>query len=254
MVVYRLEGNAEAHLPLLLSLKEVPANLQVSYNDHPTAISLRPGQQFELRVTNQGSQEAVVETAFKVVSAPGALVELPLVLQLKVPPLVVRRNGSGWIWAWVGSLAALLLGLSLTLARLRRTAPVAHRTGRMGTGPRMSYGPSEGGEVRVLSPARPSLISLDFFGAAPEQRRKYIPALMSECDLGEVIGDAGLERLRVRPGSGGLEVTHIPGHLSLSVGAKDPLTPGRTVEMGRIIYISDISTGAGIGILSVQKM
>lgn len=256
VVVYRLEGNAEARLPLLLSLKEVPANLQVSYNDQPTAISLRPGQQFELGVSNQGSQEAVVETAFRVVSAPGALVELPPVLQLKVPPLVVRRNGSGWIWAWawVGALGALLLGLSLTLARLRRTAQVALRTGRMGTGPRMSYRPSEGGEVRVLSLAPPSLISLDFFGAAPEQRRKYIPALMSECDLGEVIGDAGLERLRVRPGSGGLEVTHIPGHLSLSVEAKDPLTPGRTVEMGRIIYISDISTGGSIGILSVQKM
>jgi hypothetical protein len=254
VVVYRLEGSPEATLPLLLSLKEVPPTLQVSYNDSPTAISLRPGQQFELRVSNQSPQEAVVETAFRVVSAPGALVELPPVLQLKVPPLEVSRDESGWWWALVGLLGAMLLGLHQIWVRMRRTAPVALRAEPMSTGLSMSYGPSEGGEVRVLRPSTTSLISLDFFGAAPEQRRKYIPALMSECDLGEVIGDAGLERLRVRPGLGGLEVIHIPGHLSLSIEAKDPLTPGQTVELGRTIYISDISNGAGIGILSVQKM
>ncbi len=255
VVVYRLEGSAEATLPLLLSLKEVPPTLRVSYNDNPTAISLRPGQQFELRVSNQSPQEAVVETAFRVVSAPGALVELPPVLQLKVPPIVVSRDWPGWLWALVGLLGAMLLGLSQILVRMRRTAPVALRAEPMGTGLSMSYGPSEGVEVRVLYPSpTTSLISLDFFGAAPEQRRKYIPALMSEYDLGEIIGDAGLERLRVRPGLGGLEVIHIPGHLSLSIEAKDPLTPGQTVELGRTIYISDISNGAGIGILSVQKM
>lgn len=255
VVVYRLEGNIEATLPLELSLKEVPPALRVSYNDNPTAITLRPGQQFELRVSNQSPQEAVFETAFKVVSAPGALVELPPVLQLKVPPIAVSRGWPGWLWALAGLLGAMLLALSPILMRMRRTAQAALRTEPMGAGLSMSYGPSEGGEVKVLHlPTATSLISLDFFGAAPEQRRKYIPTLMSEYDLGQAIGDAGLERLRVRPGLGGLEVIHIPGHLSLSVEAKDPVIPGQTVELGRTIYISDISSGVGIGILSVQKM
>jgi hypothetical protein len=254
VVVYRLEGSAEATSPLELSLREVPPALRVSYNDHPTAISLRPGEQFELRVSNQSPQEAVVETAFKVVSAPGALVELPPVWRLKVPPIVVSRGWPGWLWVLAGLLGAVLLG-SLMLVRMRRTALAALRAEPVGAGLSMSYGPSGGEEVRVLHPtATPSLISLDFFGAVPEQRRKYIPTLMSEYDLGQAIGEVGLERLRVRPGPGGLEVIHIPGHLSLCVEARDPVTPGQTVELGRTIYISDISSGAGVGILSVQKM
>jgi len=236
VVVYRLEGNIEATFPLELSLKAVPPALRVSYNDNPTAITLRPGQQFELRVSNQSPQEAVLETAFKVVSAPGAHVELPPVLQLKVPPIVVSRGWPGWLWALAGLLGAVLLALSPILIRMRRTARLALQAETMDAGLSMSYGPSEGGEVKVLNqPTATRLISLDFFGAAPEQRRKYIPTLMGEYDLGQTIGDAGLERLRVRPGLGGLEVIHIPGHLSLFVEAKDPVIPGQTVELDRTI-------------------
>lgn len=255
VVVYRLEGSPEATLPLELSLKEVPPVLRVSYNDHPEAVSLRPGEQFELRVSNPGQQEAVLETAFKVTSAPGALVELPPVLRLTVPPLGVSRGWPGWGWALMGLLGVMLLaGLGQLWVRLRRTAQTALRAEPTSTGWSMSYGPSEGGEVRVLRPpTAPSLISLDFFGAAPEQRRKYLPTVMGEYDLGQAIGDPALERLRVRPAPGGLEILHIPGHLCLYLEAKEALHPGQIVASGHTLYISDLSGGA-IGLLSVQTM
>lgn len=255
VVVYRLEGNPEATSPLELNLKEVPPHLRVSYNDHPEAISLRPGEQFELRVSNPGPQEAVFETAFRVVSVPGALVELPPVLRVSVPPLGVSGGWPGWGWALIGLLGVMLLaGLGRIQARLRRTARAALQAEPMSTGWSMSYGPSEGGEVRVLRPpTTPSLLSLDFFGAAPEQRRKYLPTAMGEYDLGEAIGDPALERLRVRPGSGGLEILHIPGHLCLYLEARKIIHPGQIVESGLTLYIADLSGGA-VGLLSVQKM
>lgn len=255
VVVYRLEGSPEATLPLELSLKEIPPLLRVSYNDQPEAISLRPGEQFELRVSNPSPQEAVLETAFRVVSAPGALVELPPVLQLPVPPLGVSRGWPGWGWALIGLLGVMLLaGLGQMWVRLRRTAQAALRAEPTSTGWSMSYGPSEGGEVQVLRPpTTPSLISLDFFGAAPEQRRKYLPTVMGEYDLGQAIGDPALERLRVRPSPGGLEILHIPGHLCLYLEAKEALHPGQIVVSGHTLYISDLSGGA-IGLLSVQTM
>lgn len=255
MVVYRLEGSPEATLPLELSLKEVPPALRVSYNDNPTAITLRPGQQFELRVSNQSPQEAVFETAFKVVSAPGALVELPPVLQLKVPPIAVSRGWPGRGWALMGLLGVMLLvGLGQMWVRLRQRAQTTLRAEPTSTGWSLSYEPSEGGEVRVLRPpTAPSLISLDFFGAAPEQRRKYLPTVMGEYDLEQAIGDPALERLRVRPTPGGLEILHIPGHLCLYLEAKEALHPGQIVASGHTLYISDLS-GDAIGLLSVQTM
>ncbi|GIW36478.1 MAG: hypothetical protein KatS3mg073_0623 [Meiothermus sp.] len=255
VVVYRLEGSPEATLPLELSLKEVPSVLRVSYNNHPEAISLRPGERFELRVSNPSTQEAVLETVFKVEGAPGALVELPPVLQLTVPPLGVSRGWPGWGWALMGLLGVMLLaGLGQIWVRLRQRAQTTLRDKPTSTGRSLSYGPSEGGEVRVLHPpTTPSLISLDFFGAAPEQRRKYLPTMMGEYDLGEAIGDPVLERLRVRPRPEGLEILHIPGHLCLYLETREALHPGQIVASGHTLYISDLS-GSAIGLLSVQKM
>ncbi len=255
VVVYRLEGSPEATLPLELSLKEVPPVLRVSYDDHLEAISLRPGEQFELRVSNPGQQAAVLETVFKVTSAPGALVELPPVLRLTVPPLGVSRGWPEWKWALIGLLGVILLtGLGLLWPRLRQRAQTALRAEPASTNQGMSYGPTEGGEAQVLRPpTTPSLISLDFFGAAPEQRRKYLPAMMGEYDLGQAIGDPALERLRVRPKPGGLEILHIPGHLCLYLEGKEALHPGQIVASGHTLYISDLSGGA-IGLLSVQTM
>ncbi|GIW33718.1 VWA domain-containing protein [Meiothermus sp.] len=255
VVVYRLEGSPEATLPLELSLKEVPPNLRARYNNYPEAISLRPGERFELRVSNPSTQEAVLETVFKVEGAPGALVELPPVLRLTVPPLGVSRGWPVWGWALMGLLGVMLLaGLGQMWGRLRQRAQTTLRAGPTSTGRGLSYGPSEGGEVRVLHPpTTPSLISLDFFGAAPEQRRKYLPTMMGEYDLGEAIGDPALERLRVHPRPEGLEILHIPGHLCLYLEARETLHPGQIVASGHTLYISDLS-GSAIGLLSVQKM
>ncbi|MDW8425717.1 MAG: VWA domain-containing protein [Meiothermus sp.] len=255
VVVYRLEGSPEATRPLKFSLHSVPPRLQVSYNGFAEAITLRPGEQFELRVSNPGPQEAVLETHFRVVSAPGALVELPPVWQLPVPPLGVSRGWPGWGWALVGLLGVMLLaGLSRTWARLRQTAQAARWVEPSGDARRMGDGPGEGGEVRVLSPpVAPSPISLDYFGAAPEQRRKYLPAWLGEYDLGQAVGDRALERLRVRPVPGGLEILHIPGHLCLYLEAREAIGPGQVVKLGHTLYIAELDGGA-MGLLVVEKM
>ncbi|WP_245575080.1 hypothetical protein [Meiothermus rufus] len=96
-------------------------------------------------------------------------------------------------------------------------------------------------------------LSLDFFGAAPERRRKYLPLLVNECDLGEATKDAALERLWVRPTSKGLEVLHIPGHLRLWLG-ETPFAPGQTVAPGQSLHLREVDTGAFLGLLSVQRM
>ncbi|GIW25670.1 vWA domain-containing protein [Meiothermus sp.] len=243
VVVYRLEASPEATLPLKLRLQEAPPGLRISYNHQPQSIAVRPGEQFELRVSNPGTQAVVLETGFRVEQAPGP-VELPPVLQLSVPPLGVSRGGPGWGWALAGVLLLAGLGRLGVLwrrsAQAPQTAPVDNRKGLHGS------------EANLV-PLSPPLLSLDFFGAVPEQRRKYLPLLTQVYDLGEAIGDPLLARFQVQPGPTGLEVLHLPGHLRVYLEGQEPLHPGQTVEPGRTLHLFDLC-GTAVGILSVQRM
>ncbi len=160
---------------------------------------------------------------------PKTPLELPTVWQPETSPLEVPPSQPRLWWSLPGLLGLLLLGLGLARKHQASSIP------------------------RGANPDLPMPLSLDFSGAAPERRRKYLPLLVNECDLGEATKDANLERLWVRLTPKGLEVLHIPGHLRLWLG-ETPLAPGQIVTPGQSLYLREVDTGAFLGLLSVQRM
>lgn len=93
---------------------------------------------------------------------------------------------------------------------------------------------------------------LDYIGARPLQFRKSV-ALFESLDLGKQIPDLNLERLWLGPSESGVEVLSVPGGLVLSSSSHHQIDSGAVVPYGQSIYIRDMSTRAGLGIIDVSE-
>ncbi len=93
---------------------------------------------------------------------------------------------------------------------------------------------------------------LDYIGARPMQFRQSV-ALFEALDFGQNVPDEHLERLCFGPGESGVKILHIPGGLVLSSAGYQQLEPGANVRYGQSIYIRDLSTRAGLGIIDVSE-
>lgn len=93
---------------------------------------------------------------------------------------------------------------------------------------------------------------LDYIGARPLQFRKSL-ALFEEMDLGRHVPDPLLRRLRLSPAEGGARIVHIPGGLLLGSPTYRELSVGMLVPCGQSIYIRDLSTREGLGIIDISE-
>ncbi|MCX7601318.1 MAG: VWA domain-containing protein [Meiothermus sp.] len=94
------------------------------------------------------------------------------------------------------------------------------------------------------------LARLRYLGGPPEQRRRTI-LLVEAVDLGQLTGEASLERLRLVPLSEGVRLEHIPGHLRLTNFTAD-LRPGDTVALGQSVFLCDLCSKVSLGVMDVM--
>jgi hypothetical protein len=117
---YRLEGNEWATEALTVGLDNLPQGLEVRFNTEAGPIRLRPGQQVEIELFNQGISEgsAVQQMEWSILAPAGARLELPR------PPALPLSTEGNWRW-W---LLAALLPLALAGQRLwHRQKPLSLR-------------------------------------------------------------------------------------------------------------------------------
>lgn len=92
---------------------------------------------------------------------------------------------------------------------------------------------------------------LCYLGGRPEQRRRRV-LLVEAVDLGLATGETILERLRFAPSLQGVQLEHIPGHLRLTTIAAD-IRQGDTVALGQSVFIYELSSKAGLGVVDVLE-
>lgn len=95
------------------------------------------------------------------------------------------------------------------------------------------------------------LVCLRYLGGRPEQRRRMV-LLVETTDLGLATGEIILERLRFTPLPEGAQLEHIPGHLRLAAFTAD-IKPGDTVALGQSVFLYDLSSKAGLGVIDVVE-
>ncbi|WP_337867514.1 vWA domain-containing protein [Meiothermus sp.] len=103
---YRLEGNEWAVQPIILAFDRLPQGLEARFNGQTGSIRLKPGQQVEIELLNQGTGDAadLQQMDWKVVAPAGASLELP-------KPLTLRpRANKQWLWWLLTALLVVLVG------------------------------------------------------------------------------------------------------------------------------------------------
>ncbi|MDX2006511.1 MAG: hypothetical protein SFU83_14660 [Meiothermus sp.] len=93
---------------------------------------------------------------------------------------------------------------------------------------------------------------LDYTGPRPLQHRASL-ALFAETELGRPLGDPALGRLRLAPAKSGVRIAHIPGNLSVGLASRPNLEAGAVIPHGESLYLRDVSTRAGLGIIDVYE-
>lgn len=103
---YRLEGNQWATQPITLAFDQLPRGLEARFNGQTGSIRLRPGQQVEIELLNQGTGDAadLQQVDWKIVAPAGASLELPR------PPTLRLRAERQWLWWLLAALPVVLVG------------------------------------------------------------------------------------------------------------------------------------------------
>ena len=103
---YRLEGNEWATQPITLAFDHLPQGMEARFNGQSGSIRLKPGQQVEIELLNQGTGDAadLKQVDWKVVAPAGASLELPK------PPTLRPRAERQWLWWLLAALPLVLVG------------------------------------------------------------------------------------------------------------------------------------------------